>query len=61
MRDTEPPLHGANLSIAVLLKQCEGGALEAVCLRADVCRQDLLQETGATAAHPLGFPAGRRD
>lgn len=61
MLDTVAPLHGANLSVAVLLKQCAGGAFKAVYLRTDVCRQDLLLETEAAAAHTLVFMAGQRD
>ena len=58
MRDTVSPLHGANLSIPA---HCVGDALKAVYLQADVCRQDLLLEIDATAAHRLLFMSGQRD
>ncbi|HEY8856598.1 MAG TPA: Rid family hydrolase [Rugosibacter sp.] len=39
--------------ICAELTHCVGGALKAVYLQADVCRQDLLLEIEATAVHPL--------
>jgi hypothetical protein len=38
-----------------------GGVLKAVYLQADVCRQDLLLDIAATAAHPLVFMSGQRN
>jgi enamine deaminase RidA (YjgF/YER057c/UK114 family) len=47
--------HPAHLAqIRAELAHCVGDALKAVYLQADVCRQDLLLEIEATAAHPLG-------
>jgi chorismate lyase/3-hydroxybenzoate synthase len=43
------------------LMHCVGDTLNAVYLQADVCRQDLLLEIEATAAHPLPAPTGRRN
>lgn len=43
------------------LTHCVGDTLNAVYLQADVCRQDLLLEIEATAAHPLPTPSGRRN
>ncbi|MDP2238779.1 MAG: hypothetical protein Q8K18_01285 [Burkholderiales bacterium] len=43
------------------LARCVGDALKAVYLQADVCRQDLLLEIEATAAHPLPPLSGQRD
>jgi chorismate lyase/3-hydroxybenzoate synthase len=43
------------------LAHCVGDALKAVYLQADVCRQDLLLEIEATAAHPLISMSGQRD
>ena len=52
--------HPADLvQIRAELARCVGGALKAVYLQADVCRQDLLLEIEATAAHP-SLP-GQRD
>lgn len=54
--------HPADLAqIRAELAHCVGGALKAVYLQADVCRQDLLLEIEATAAHPLAFMSGQRD
>ena len=61
MRDTETPLHGAILSIAVLVKQCAGVAFKTVYPRAGVCRQDLLRETETAAAYRLVFMSCQRD
>ena len=38
------------------LERIVGGALNAIYLQADVCRQDLLLEIEATAAHPVLMP-----
>ena len=43
------------------LTHCVGDTLNAVYLQADVCRQDLLLEIEATAAHPLPTPSGQRN
>ena len=43
------------------LAHCVGNKLKAVYLQADVCRQDLLLEIEATAAHPSAFMPGQRD
>ena len=52
--------HPADLAqIRAELAHCVGGALKAVYLQADVCRQDLLLEIEATAAHPS--ISGQRD
>lgn len=52
--------HPADLAqICAELARCVGDALKAVYLQADVCRQDLLLEIEATAAHP-SMP-GQRD
>lgn len=52
--------HPADLAqIRAELAHCAGGALKAVYLQAEVCRQDLLLEIEATAAHPL--LSGQRD
>ena len=52
--------HPADLAqIRDELAHCVGDALKAVYLQADVCRQDLLLEIEATAAHPSLF--GQRD
>lgn len=40
---------------------CVGDALKAVYLQADVCRQDLLLEIEATAAHPFVSIPGQQD
>ena len=54
--------HPADLAqIRAELAHCVGDALKAVYLQADVCRQDLLLEIEATAAHPLVFMSGQRD
>src|SRR5665647_1300962 len=54
--------HPADLAqIRAELAHCVGDALKAVYLQADVCRQDLLLEIEATAAHPLVSMSGRRD
>lgn len=54
--------HPADLAqIRAELAHCVGDALKAVYLQADVCRQDLLLEIEATAAHPLLFMSGQRD
>jgi chorismate lyase/3-hydroxybenzoate synthase len=54
--------HAADLpQIRAELAHCVGGALKAVYLQADVCRQDLLLEIEATAAHPLLLMSGQRD
>ena len=54
--------HPADLAqIRAELAHCVGGALKAVYLQADVCRQDLLLEIEATATHPLAFMSGQRD
>jgi enamine deaminase RidA (YjgF/YER057c/UK114 family) len=42
------------------LQQCVGGALKAVYLRADVCRQELMLEIEACAALPLAGDSGGR-
>ena len=42
------------------LAQCVGDKLKAVYLQADVCRQDLLLEIEATAAHPWVAVSGQR-
>ena len=52
--------HPADLApIRAELAHCVGDALKAVYLQADVCRQELLLEIEATAAHPL--LSARRD
>ena len=52
--------HPADLvQIRAELAHCVGGALKAVYLQADVCRQDLLVEIEATAARPS--ISGQRD
>lgn len=43
------------------LTHCVGDTLKAVYLQADVCRQDLLLEIEATAAHPLPVQSERRN
>ena len=43
------------------LAHCVGDALQAVYLQADVCRQDLLLEIEATAAHPLASVSVQRN
>ncbi len=43
------------------LTQCVGDKPKAVYLQADVCRQELLLEIEATAAHPLTAASGRRN
>ena len=54
--------HPADLAqIRAELARCVADALKAVYLQADVCRQDLLLEIEATAAHPLVSMSGRRD
>jgi chorismate lyase/3-hydroxybenzoate synthase len=54
--------HPADLAqIRAELTHCVGDALKAVYLQADVCRQDLLLEIEATAAHPLVFVSGATD
>ena len=54
--------HPADLAqIRAELAHCVGDELKAVYLQADVCRQDLLLEIEATAAHPLVFMSGQRD
>jgi enamine deaminase RidA (YjgF/YER057c/UK114 family) len=54
--------HPADLAqIRVELAHHVGDALKAVYLQADVCRQDLLLEIEATAAHPLVFMSGHWD
>jgi len=54
--------HPADLvQIRAEMTQCVGDAPKAVYLRADVCRQDLLLEIEATAAHPLVRMSGGRD
>ena len=54
--------HPADLAqIRAELTHHVGDALKAVYLQADVCRQDLLMEIEATAAHPLVFMSGHRD
>lgn len=53
--------HPADLSqIRAELAHCVGNELNAVYLQADVCRQDLLLEIEATAAHPLASMSGQR-
>ena len=42
------------------LTHCVGDTLKAVYLQADVCRQELLLEIEATAAHPLVFISNQR-
>jgi enamine deaminase RidA (YjgF/YER057c/UK114 family) len=42
------------------LTHCVGDTLKAVYLQADVCRQELLLEIEATAAHPLVFISDQR-
>lgn len=54
--------HPADLAqIRAELVHCVGDALNAVYLRADVCRQDLLLEIEATAAQPLASMSGQRN
>lgn len=54
--------HPADLAqIRAELADCVGNALKAVYLQADVCRQDLLLEIEASAAHPWVSMPGRRD
>lgn len=54
--------HPADLAlIRAELIQCVGDKLNAVYLKADVCRQDLLLEIDATAAHPLACMSDRRN
>ena len=48
-------------AIRAELAHCVGDALKALYLQADVCRQELLLEIEATAAHPLEFMCGGRD
>ena len=43
------------------LERILGTTPNAVYLQADVCRQDLLLEVEATAAHPFRFMSGERD
>ena len=53
--------HPADLAqIRAELAHCVGDKLKAVYLQADVCRQELLLEIEATAAHPLVFMSGQR-
>jgi enamine deaminase RidA (YjgF/YER057c/UK114 family) len=53
--------HPADLpQIHAELTHCVGDALKAVYLQADVCRQDLLLEIEATAAHPVASMSGQR-
>jgi hypothetical protein len=54
---TQHPGYGRNWRSDELMRN----ALKAVYLQADVCRQDLLLENEATAAHPLVFMSGQRD
>lgn len=52
--------HPADLAqIRTELTQCVGDKPKAVYLQADICRQDLLLEIEATAAHPLTAARGR--
>ncbi|HUX63509.1 Rid family hydrolase [Sulfuricella sp.] len=54
--------HPADLAqIRAELAHCVGDTLKAVYLQADVCRQELLLEIEATAAHPLVSMSGQRD
>ena len=54
--------HPADLArIRAELAHCVGCENKAVYLQADVCRQDLLLEIEATAAHPLMPTSGQRD
>ncbi len=54
--------HPADLAqIRAELAHCVGDSPKAVYLQADICRQDLLLEIEATAAHPLGAASGRRN
>ncbi|MGP1609120.1 MAG: hypothetical protein ACTS5G_00335, partial [Burkholderiales bacterium] len=54
--------HPADLAqIRNELTHCVGDTLNAVYLQADVCRQDLLLEIEATAAHPLPGASERRN
>lgn len=54
--------HPADLAqIRAELNHCIGDTPKAVYLQADVCRQDLLLEIEATAAHPLTNPSGRQN
>ena len=54
--------HPADLAqIRTELERIVGTTPNAVYLQADVCRQELLLEIEATAAHPLRFMAGERD
>ncbi len=53
--------HPADLAqIRAELTRCVGDELNAVYLQADVCRQDLLLEIEATAAHPSACMSGQR-
>ena len=54
--------HPADLAqIRTELERILGATPNAVYLQADVCRQDLLLEVEATAAHPFRFMSGERD
>jgi len=54
--------HPADLAqIRTEFERIVGTTPNAVYLQADVCRQELLLEIEATAAHPLRFMAGKRD
>jgi len=54
--------HPADLAqIRTEFERIVGTTPNAVYLQADVCRQELLLEIEATAAHPLRFMAGERD
>lgn len=54
--------HSADLAqIRAELAHYVGDELKAIYLQADVCRQDLLLEIEATAAHPLLSMPGQRD
>jgi len=54
--------HPADLAqIRAELAVCVGDALKAVYLQADICRQDLLLEIEATAAHPSLCMPGQRN
>ena len=49
------------VKIRAELAHCVGDEFKAVYLQADVCRQDLLLEIEATAAHPLAPTSGQQD
>jgi chorismate lyase/3-hydroxybenzoate synthase len=54
--------HPADLAqIRAELERIVGTAPNAIYLQADVCRQDLLLEIEATAAHPMAFKPGQQD